>query len=198
MLRSIDLAAFELKIEKPEFQALILPREAQALAIRLSQTLAPFFTCSPQKLHEQSWDGFATWGDVTEVWKERREQIVSMFAVALETKAMSCLNIEDYEMVLYAPGTSFDPETMDVETMEGAKDRINNHEGRVVRICIQAALFAYPRDDLSDEASVSESIVSTQNFVGINKGKRKRAAPRVKAVVVLRDGDVSSVHEELP
>jgi hypothetical protein len=187
-LRNLDLAAFEAKIGKLDFLTSILPREAQRLAVGLSQALAPFFTRNQQDPDKLSWDSFATWGDATKIWKERQELLVKMFADALATKANSCLNIEDYEMVIFAPGTKFDSKTMEAEMMDGTADT-SDHEGRAVQICIQAAVFVYARNPVSNNASVSESIIPTRNFVKRTEYERGGAIPRVKAVVVLVDGD---------
>jgi len=162
--------------------------EAQRLAVQLSQTLAPFFTRNPRDPQELSWDGFSTWGDSMKTWKERQEHLVKLFTDALTTKASSCLNIEDYEMVLYAPGTKFDSTTMEAERMDGTTDT-GDHESRVVRICVQAAVFVHARNPVSNDASVSESIISTRNFVRRNENERNGLIPGLKAVVVLADMD---------
>jgi hypothetical protein len=185
VLRNLDLAALESLIRKPSFQTLILPKKAQELAIQLSQTLAPFFTPSTRYSDELSWDDFATWGDPIETWKERQVDLVEMFTYALTTKADSCLNIEDYEMVIYAPGTKFNSKFMKVETMEGAEDNCNDHEGKVVQICVEAALFAYARSPVSNDAAALDSVISTGNFVRRDESQRGGVLPRVKAVVVL-------------
>jgi hypothetical protein len=172
-LRNLDLAAFEVKIESPEFRTLIIPKEAQRLAIKLSQTLAPFFSCNPKAPEGMSWDGFATWGDEMEIWKDT-------------TKASSCLNIEDYEMVIYAPGTKFDSNTMEAEKMDGTPDT-SDYDGRVLLICAQAALFVYARVPVATDGSVSETIISARNFVRRDENNRKGAIPCLKAVVVLAE-----------
>jgi hypothetical protein len=187
-LRNLDLAAFEAKIRRPEFLNSILPREAQRLAVGLSQALAPFFSRNPQDPDGLSWDNFATWSDTMKIWKARQELFINMFADALTNKANSCLNIEDYEMVMYAPGTKFDSKTMEAEMMDGAADT-NCHDGRAVQICTQAAVFVYARSTVSNNASVSDSIIPTKNFVKRTEYERGGAIPRVKAVVVLADGD---------
>lgn len=105
-----------------------------------------------------------------------------MFACALRAKAESCLNIEWYEMVIYPPGTKFDPKTMEVQTMEGMIDTARDHKNREVNICVQAALFAHPRRDLSTEEDISDCIISGRNF----KAQRERTfEPLMKAVVIL-------------
>jgi hypothetical protein len=185
-LRNLDLAAFEAKLGTPEFLTSLLPRQAQKLAARLFQTLAPFFTRNPQHLDELSYISFADWGDDIETWKERQEVLVKVFTEALTTKANSCLNIEDYEMVMYAPGTKFDAKTMEAEMMDGTAD-ISEHDGRVVHICIQAAVFVYARSPVQNDASVPNSIIPSRNFV--RKAEHERGIPPVKAVVVLADGN---------
>lgn len=105
-----------------------------------------------------------------------------MFACALRAKAESCLNIEWYEMVIYPPGTKFDLKTMEVQTMEGMIDTVRDHKNREVNICVQAALFAYPREDLLDRDNISDCIISGRNF----KTQQQRVfEPLMKAVVIL-------------
>lgn len=185
-LRNLDLAAFEAKLGTPEFLISLLPKQAQKLAARLFQTLAPFFTRKPQHLDDLSYINFADWGDDIETWRERQEELLKVFTEALTTKANSCLNIEDYEMVMYAPGTKFDAKTMEAETMDGTAD-ISDHDGRVVQICVQAAVFVYARSLVQNDASVANSIIPSRNFV--LKAEHERGIPRVKAVVVLADGN---------
>ncbi|KAE9363646.1 hypothetical protein N431DRAFT_448229 [Stipitochalara longipes BDJ] len=183
-LRNLDLAAFEAKINSPEFRTLIVPKEAQRLAIQLSQALAPFFTRNTQAPEGRSWDGFATWSDETKIWKDRQENLVKMFVEALTTKASSCLNIQNYEMIIYPPGTKFDSNTMEAERMDGTAD-ISDCDGRVVQICVQAAVFVYARSPVTTDGSVSESIIPTRNFVRRSENERIGVIPYLKAVVVL-------------
>jgi hypothetical protein len=185
-LRNLDLAAFAAKIERRYFKTVMVPKEAQRLAGRLSQTLAPFFTRNPREPEELSWDGFSTWGDAMKTWKDRQEHLVKLFTDALTTKANSCLNIEDYEMVIYAPGTKFDANTMEPEMMDGTADT-RDHESRIVRICVQAAVFVHARTPFSNDASVPESTIPTRNFVRRDETGRRDAIPHLRAVVVLAD-----------
>ena len=110
-----------------------------------------------------------------------------MFKDAFNTKADSCLNILDYEMVIYRPGTVFDANTMVVETMEGMQDSRKNHTGRVVRLCIEAAVFAYPRKPPSIETSILDALIPRKNFVEKTARERAGTSPLVKAVVILSD-----------
>jgi hypothetical protein len=187
-LRNLDLAACDSLIKDNQLQKQVIPEKAKALAVLLSQTLAPLFSDNPGSEDELDWDEFATWRDDAEEWKDRRDRLNTMFEIALKLKADSCLNIEDYEMVIYPPGTIFDRETMRAETREGMLDTVNSHEGRAVELCIQAAVFAHARKPLLNNDSVSEAIISATNFVRKETKDRMMLKPRVKAVVALKDG----------
>lgn len=118
---------------------------------------------------------------------DRRKRFTQMFKFALETKADSCLNIQDYEMLIYPPGTRFDKRTMEVETRACMKDTANNHDGRVVKLCMEAAVFAHRRKTLSEDSSIAEAIVTSGNFVKVDEKDRVGIEPAVKAVVILSD-----------
>jgi hypothetical protein len=162
-------------------------KKADELSIRFSKTLAPLFSDTPESATELHWNGFSTWRHGKEEWEERRRRLIDMFKDALKTKADSCLNILDYEMVIYRPGTVFDANTMDVEIMEGMQDLRKDHTGRVVRLCIEAAVFAYERKQPSIETSISDALVPRKNFVEKTASERVEMKPLVKAVVILSD-----------
>jgi hypothetical protein len=184
-LRNLDLAAQNSLIKDKHFRR-DLSKNAGSLAIQLSQTLAPIFTRDTEILSETSWDGFATWGQDIEEWKERRVRFVDIFAKALDVKADSVLNTEDYEMVMYPPGTQYDKNTMTVETMDGMVDG-RDHHGRRIELCVEAAVYSYQRRELQDCAPISEAIVSSRNFVRREASQRVGVKPIVKAVVILKD-----------
>ena len=184
-LRNLDLAAQNSLIKDKRFRR-DLSKNADSLAIQLSQVLAPIFARDTEILCETSWDGFATWDQDTEEWQERRVRLKGIFAKALEVKADSILNIEDYEMVMYPPGTQYDKNTMTVETMDGMIDG-RDHHGRRIELCIEAAVYSYQRRELQDCAPISEAIVSSRNFVRRETSERLRVKPIVKAIVILKD-----------
>jgi hypothetical protein len=186
-LRNLDLAARASLIKSKTFREQNIPQTATTLAIKFSQTLAPLFSNTVGADKELSWDGFATWRDVEEEWVDRRQRLTKMFEFALKTKADSCLNIQDYEMVIYPPGMMFDAKTMKTESLWGVEGATSSCEGRVVDICVEAAVFAHTRKALLQNASVSEAIVPSNNFVRREAGDRARIAPAAKAVVILAD-----------
>jgi hypothetical protein len=107
---------------------------------------------------------------------------MKMFVCALVAKAESCKNIEWYEMVIYPPGTEFDPKTMTAQTMDGMKVSSARHTTGKVHICIEVALFAWPREDPDSADNISDCLMSGSNF----KTRQHRTfEPLMKAVVVL-------------
>ena len=110
-----------------------------------------------------------------------------MFTEALKAKAESCLNIENYEMVTFPPGTKYDKNAMDVETKDGIRCRTSNFEGRIVELCIQAAVYSYQRKELSSNSSVAEAVIPMRNFVARTERERADVRPFVKGVVILAD-----------
>jgi hypothetical protein len=186
-LRNLDLAARVALTKSHNFRQQRIPERAKALAIALSQTLAPFFSDTPESPEESDWDGFATWRDDKDEWTDRRKRFTQMFKFALETKADSCLNIQDYEMLIYPPGTKFDKKTMEAETRSCVKDTTSNHEWRTVELCMEAAVFAHGRKAISEDSSISDTVISSRNFVRKERKDRVGIEPAVKAVVILLD-----------
>jgi hypothetical protein len=186
-LRNLDLAVLNAKIKKNDFRERTIPELATTMAIKLSRVFSPLFSDIPPRFIESNWDGFATWQDKTEDWKERQICVTEMFKAALMTKADACLNLECYEMVVYAPGTNFDPEVMIAETMEGMRipDMVDVDGERKVLLCIEAAIFTYPRESISISTKVSECLMLTNKFVRKQAEERRGFRPLVKAVVIL-------------
>jgi hypothetical protein len=186
-LRNLDLAARDAMTKSSIFRQQKIPAIAKSFAIKISQILAPLFSDTPDRKEEKDWDGFATWRDDKQEWTDRRTRFTQMFKFALETKADSCLNIQDYELVIYPPGTMFDKRTMEVGGGNHIKGDPKAYEGRLIDLCIEAAVFAHPRQELSEDSSIAEAIVSSNNFVRNGKKDRVGIEPTVKAVVILSD-----------
>jgi hypothetical protein len=164
----------------------MMDKEAENLATSLSKTLAPFFARNAEESEENV---FETWGEEESVWKARRKRLVAIFKDSLELKADSLLTPERYELIHYAPGTIFDPATMDVETIDGALVDAPAGEGHKVEHCLHVAILAYTRETVKDTDPVAKATIQSKNFT---RGDATRppgvTAPTVlvKAVVVLR------------
>jgi hypothetical protein len=189
-LRNLDLTARAMLIQCTTFRDQTIPKTANTLAITFSQTLAPLFSNTMAAKEESTWDGFATWRDDKDEWADRRVRLTRMFESALKTKADSCINIQDYEMVIYPPGTPFDKRTMTTEAAWSVKDAAtatDSYEGRKIGLCVEAAAFAHTRKELLENDPVSEAIAPSRNFVQREERDRARIAPAVKAVVILAE-----------
>lgn len=185
----MDLAAHSSIIKSDLFQKRRIPRKARKLARRLSKTLAPFFVKDPNHPKELDLHGFNKWGQEKEEYEERQAIFESICRCALRTKANSILNLEDYQMVIYTPGTEFDKSTMEVENIGGIPQRNGNFDGRVILICIQAAVFSYPKKELGDDVTrfMAEALVQSRNFSHAGNVQREGGKLLVPARVILRD-----------
>ncbi|KIM93110.1 hypothetical protein OIDMADRAFT_61897 [Oidiodendron maius Zn] len=177
-LRNLDLAARRRFIRTKAFQEQI-PGTAKKLSVRLSNILAPLFA-EHSRQEEKDWDQFATWGDDNSLWEDRRGHSIEMFTAALKMKADLQLNIEDYEPIIYPPGTLFDKNTMRLDwadSMQGSAP-----QGRKIALCIEPAIFIRQREAIDNGCPISDVLIPN-NFCG-KRGKRL-PGPVVKARVVI-------------
>jgi hypothetical protein len=164
-----------------------MDKEAEDLAASLSKTLAPFFARNAKESEENV---FETWGEDESLWKARRQRLIAIFKGALKIKADSLLTPERYELVYYAPGTVFNPATMDVETIDGAPVDTPAGEGHRVEHCLHVAIQAFTRETVKDTDPVSKAMVQSKNFTRRDATRPSwGTAPTVvsKAIVVLRN-----------
>ncbi len=160
--------------------------EAEDLAASLSQTLAPFFARNDEASEENV---FETWGEEESVWKARQQRLITIFKDALKMKADSLLTPERYELVYYAPGSAFDPATMDVETIDGAP--VHTPAGKSYRVehCVHVAIQAFTREIVNDADPVSKITIQSRNFTrgdALQSSGKTEPTVLAKAVVVLR------------
>ncbi len=92
-------------------------------------------------------------------------------------------------MVMYAPGAEFDKSTMEVENVGGIPQRSGNFEGRVILLCVQAAVFSFPKRKLGDDVTKfrAEALVQSRNFSHNGNIRREGGRLLVPARVILRD-----------
>jgi hypothetical protein len=157
--------------------------------------LEPLFAQEKQDALRKSWDGFITWNDDTDTWKERQNRLQCLFELALRTKADSTINLKEYESVTIAPGTPFDAQTMKAGPWNGSPPD-SKHARQIVELCVQPAIYTYPKTSLSEDNSQSATVSST-NFVRKTAQQRLQFRPSIKAVVILR-GDQESISDSDP
>lgn len=189
--RNLDLATCYAMIIDKDFSLGFIDPEAERLTIRYSKIMEPLFSQSPSNNIGRNWNGFSTWNDDKDTWQDRQIRLLDMFRVALKTKAESTLNLKDYEMVTFAPGTPYDHHSMTVETSNGMVGDERN-DGCVVEFCIQPAVYVYNKARSVDGASISGLPSASKNFLR-NSGRQKHGLrPSIKAVVIIREGNSGS------
>lgn len=197
MLRNLDLAAYDAMIKSENFRREIVPNKSKELAIRLSRTLAPFFSTCTEDTAVTDVIGFATWEHSRREYKERYGRFIEIFETALLAKADSILHSRQYSMVIYPPGSIFDKKTMHAETMEGAPlPKGRSYNGRIIELCVDAAVFCSPKKLLNENASVAEATMHSSTF-GPMDGHNMDVKLLLPAVVVLRAEPTDVVHSSI-
>ncbi|PQE29201.1 hypothetical protein CJF30_00004238 [Rutstroemia sp. NJR-2017a BBW] len=191
--RNLDLALRYTLIKDHDYNRRFIEPRAKQLAVQYSQVLEPLFAQENQDSLRKSWDGFITWNDDTDTWKDRQNRIQCLFELALRIKADSTINLKEYESVIIAPGTPFDAQTMQAESLNGLTND-SKHPGQIVELCVQPAIYTYPKTRLSEDNSQSAT-VSSINFVRKTTQQRLQFRPSIKAVVILR-GDQESISDK--
>jgi hypothetical protein len=102
-MRSLNMAAYYLLIERESFQTITIPRKATVFTNVLSQVLAPLFVTQASRSNDPL---FHTWGELPDVYQNRRARINKLFKIALRLKASTVLTDEDFEFVVHPLGTS--------------------------------------------------------------------------------------------
>lgn len=167
-LRNLDFAAHTSLIEAEFFQQHIIPAKAKVLADRLSDTLA-----SVLSTEEGPGDSHST---VLRSWSTKKSQIVEIFELASRIKAKATVRKDWFEMVFYAPGSLFDKDVMEAETMEGDGAMVPFSTASEVKLCLLPSLHVYGHDRM---------LVDCNNFVRRHSSRRAGATIITKAVVVL-------------
>lgn len=129
--RNLDLAAHHTLIESEDFQELI-PRRAEALAMRLSDTVEPLFGLQkPLGLWEV---------DILKEWQRQRPALKKIFVSALKVKTKALVSKGVFEVIFPAPGCKYNPGDMDGEELERGNERSELGQSRIVQVCLVPGL----------------------------------------------------------
>ncbi|KAK6606769.1 C6 zinc finger protein [Botrytis cinerea] len=177
-MRNLDLAARHDMISSEKFKHRYIYPEAERLAKKYSEIMEPLFAKNPGSEISKNWNGFLTWNDDRETWQDRQSRLIDTFRRALKSKADSTLNFRDYELVAFAPGTTYDPKSMFNEDALYRKLAGKNSDWEV-EFCVQPAIFVHEKEN-PNEFTTSQSFVRKIVRQGIG------LTPSVKAEVILR------------
>jgi hypothetical protein len=135
--RNLDFAAHHTLIESEYFQQVLIPRRAEALAIRLSATIVPLFALQkPLTLWEV---------DILTEWKRKRPALERMFVSALRIKARALVSKDMFEVV-FPPQACECNQFMEVENLERDSGGSPQGQTSLVRLCLVPGLRRYAFD----------------------------------------------------
>ena len=169
-MRNLDFAAHASLIEDSFFQQHVIPAKAAVLAQRLIHTLTPLFV-------QVRGLGIAH-AEILRAWHAKRLPIEEVFEQTLRIKAQTTISKDLFEMVLYSPGTPFDREVMQAETMEGVPVQVPSSTTSAIKLCLLPSLHLYEHDT---------KLVTHNNFSRTTDRRRSAAMKITKAVVVVDD-----------
>jgi len=176
-LRNLDFAAHQSLIEEDFFQQHVIPRKAKSLADRLSRTLAPLFR------RERSLNKSQT--NPLRCWSKERPNLIKIFEHALRIKADTVVSKDLFEVVLYTPGTPFQNDVMEAETIEGVQAELSFYKTPTVKLCLLPAFQIHDHD---------RKLVDYNNFVRSGGNQRSNTYQITKAVVVLEQAESNTVN----
>ena len=200
-LRNLDTAVHHSLISEDYFQNGIISDKAKELALRLSQMLAHFFP--PEAIFSFP-DGFQTWGQTEEEHRERRTKLIELFEQALKLKADLILKPEGFEMLAFAPGTTFDATSMHLDTGMAGNEDLHGDETPKIELCLFPAVFCYNEDAPTidedrlppTEKHPSRMTAQYVNFAQKSDEERKEAKLIYKAVVIYQERQEKSMNKK--
>lgn len=130
--RNLDLAVHHTLIGSEHFQNEIIPRRAEALAMRLSATVEPLFGLQkPLDLWEV---------DILKEWQRQQPALKKIFVSALKVKTKALVSKGIFEVIFPVPGCEYDPEYTEVEILERDNERSELGQSPIVRLCLVPGL----------------------------------------------------------
>ncbi|KIW09897.1 hypothetical protein PV08_11998 [Exophiala spinifera] len=136
--RNLDLAVHHSLIESEDFQQEVIPRRAEALAMRLSERVKPLFGLqNPLDLWEV---------DILEEWQQQRPQLKKIFISALKVKTKALVSKDIFEVIFPLPGCKYDPKHMESERLEQDNGSSELGQSPIVRLCLVPGLRKFAFD----------------------------------------------------
>jgi uncharacterized C2H2 Zn-finger protein len=173
------MAAYSLLIERESFQSITIPRKATVFTNVLSQVLAPLFVNQASRSDDPL---FHTWGELPEVYENRKDRVNKLFTIALRLKASTVLTDEDFEFVVHPLGTS-----NGIEFGENLLDAASNtqHESPRQQCWLHATICTYEGKPESPRYPVRDAAVKLRNFVVKDEESRAKCY-NMKTIMIPR------------
>ena len=136
--RNLDFATHHTLIESEYFQKDLIPRRAEALAVRISATIAPLFGLQRP---------LALWKvDILKELNRQRPALKRIFVSALRIKARALVSKDVFEVVFPPQGYKYDRGLMEVEKLERDGGGSLLGQTSLVRLCLVPGLRKYAFD----------------------------------------------------
>jgi hypothetical protein len=164
-LHILDLAAHMKLIDSSHFQENTIPHKARELAARLSKVLAELFA---RPDNESEGEIFNSWRHDNAVWEARGFRFAGIFEAVLRLKASTVTTDQQYEFVVYPPGTSHireaekQPQTAQLERRNidiGDPGNDNRPSWR------HASIHCYPTKAVCPQDPLVDALVDSNNFI---------------------------------
>ena len=190
-LHILDLAAHMKLIDSSHFQENTIPHKARELAARLSKVLAELFA---RPDNESEGDIFNSWRCDNAVWEERGFRFAGIFEAVLRLKAFTVTTDQQYEFVVYPPGTSHMREA-EKQPRSAQSDRRNisiGDPGNDNRPSWRhASIHCYPTKGVLAQDPLVDALVDSNNFIARTAQERAELCTHTSYITVSKTDTVN-------
>jgi len=186
-LHNLDLTAHHSLIESKQFQENEIPKRAGALAARLSKALATLF---PQSSNDAGNAMFEAWGEPHDVSENRRFRLLGIFEKALKLKAETVTTDQQYEFIVFPPGTSHgENSTTSISSRQEAAS--NSHCQESPSAWLHASIHAYPAVSSTPRDKMADAVVQSMNFITKSEAEKAEGCLSTSYIIISK-GETST------
>lgn len=190
-LHNLDLAAHLKLIDSSHFQENTIPYKARELAARLSKVLAGLFAKSDNESEDEI---FNSWRHDNVVWENRGFRFAGIFEAVLRLKASTVTTDQQYEFVVYPPGTSHiqEPERQSQTAQPGRRNIFSGDRGNDNRPCWRhASIHCYPTKAVCSQDPLVDALVDSNNFIARTAQDRAELCTHTSYITVSKTESVN-------
>jgi hypothetical protein len=190
-LHNLDLAAHLKLIDSSHFQENTIPHKARELAARLSKVLAGLFARSDNESEDEI---FNSWRHDNIIWETRGFHFAGIFEAVLRLKASTVTTDQQYEFVVYPPGTSHirEAEKQPQTAQLGRLNIFNGDQGNDNRPCWRhASIHCYPRKAVCPQDPLVDALVDSNNFITRTAQERAELCTHTSYITVSKTESVN-------
>ncbi|KAF7952999.1 hypothetical protein EAE96_006221 [Botrytis aclada] len=175
--RKLTLEGYISIIRDPSFSENDLCEETRNLVSRFSKAIAPL--CKSPHNSEKV---------LSNIWVDSEGTVGTLFRTALTMKASTVASGQQYEFVIYPPGTGTIEATSDLESLAASEQ---SGKDLTCEFWRHASLYVYEIEAASKRDDPAGMMIKTSNFIILEAGVREKKYCLKSEVVVLKDFDES-------